>query len=59
MTKQEALTLLRINQAQMARIFGVSRAAVSQWPSDAPLPPKRLMQLKYELYPELFDTPEA
>jgi len=56
MTKTQVLTKLNISQAEMARMFGVTRAAVSHWPDDEPLPEVWLMQLKYELHPELFKS---
>jgi hypothetical protein len=42
--------------AELARLLGVSRAAISQWPET--VPPLRVYQLK-ELRPEWFAKPAA
>jgi len=39
--------------AELARFFGVSRSAVSQWPRDFPIPPLRRYILQ-QRYPHLF-----
>jgi len=39
--------------AELARFFGVSRSAVSQWPRDYPIPPLRRYMLQ-QRYPNLF-----
>lgn len=56
MTKHALMQKLGLSQADVARMFGVTRAAVSQWPDDEPIPDVRLMKLKYELHPELFTS---
>jgi len=40
--------------AEIARLFGISRAAVSQWRNDRPIPRDKMLELKYELRPDLF-----
>lgn len=45
-TKRQARELLRVDSdAEMARVFNVTRSAVAQWPLDEPLPDKRQLQL--------------
>ena len=39
--------------AELARFFGVSRSAVSQWPREDPIPTLRQYMLR-QLYPNLF-----
>lgn len=59
MTKSELLNKLSMRQAQLARLLGVSRSAVAQWPDDQPIPPKQELRLRYELRPEIFgEQPE-
>jgi len=44
--------------AELARFFGISRSAVSQWPRDFPIP--ALPQyIPHQAYPDLFPTTEA
>lgn len=57
MTKSELLALLSMRQSQLARLLGVSRSAVAQWPDDEPIPEKQELRLRYELRPELFGNP--
>ncbi|CRD51504.1 conserved hypothetical protein [Stenotrophomonas thermophila] len=44
--------------AELARFFGISRSAVSQWPRDFPIPPLR-QYILHQRYPNLFPTTEA
>lgn len=55
MTKTEAKKLLGFkSDAQLARLFEISRAAVNQWPANEAIPELQYMRLRYELKPELF-----
>lgn len=45
-TKRTARELLRTNDYGLARFFGITTGAVSQWPEDVPLPPSRQMILE-------------
>lgn len=40
---------------EVARLFDISPAAVSQW-GDGPIPARRELQLKFELRPGVFGT---
>jgi hypothetical protein len=44
--------------AELARFFGISRSAVSQWPRDFPIPPLRRYILQ-QRYPGLFPSETA
>jgi len=44
--------------AELARFFGISRSAVSQWPKDFPIPALR-QYILHQRYPNLFPTTEA
>lgn len=44
--------------AELARFFGISRSAVSQWPRDFPIPALRQFIL-HQRYPNLFPATEA
>jgi hypothetical protein len=45
-TKRRARELLRAkNDAELARLFDISDAAVSQWGEDKPIPPLRQLQI--------------
>ncbi|MHC1652381.1 hypothetical protein ACODUL_03655 [Stenotrophomonas maltophilia] len=44
--------------AELARFFGISRSAVSQWPRDFPIPPLRQYMLQ-QRYPNLFPATDA
>ncbi len=44
--------------AELARLFGISRSAVSQWPRDYPIPPLRRYMLQ-QRYPSLFPAEES
>jgi hypothetical protein len=44
--------------AELARFFGISRSAVSQWPRDFPIPALR-QYILHQRYPHLFPTTEA
>ncbi|KAF1045637.1 hypothetical protein [Xylophilus sp.] len=54
MTKSELLSRLCIRQSELARLLGVSRSAVAQWPDDQPIPEKQELKLRYELRPDVF-----
>lgn len=53
-TKLEVLAALNINQARLCEILGLTAGAISQWPDDKPIPMLRWLQLKHELFPEVF-----
>ncbi|MGE6332720.1 hypothetical protein [Stenotrophomonas sp. NPDC077659] len=44
--------------AELARLFGISRSAVSQWPCDVPIPPLRRYML-HQRYPDLFPVEKS
>lgn len=44
--------------AELARLFGISRSAVSQWPKDFPIPALR-QYILHQRYPNLFPATEA
>ena len=44
--------------AELARFFGISRSAVSQWPKDFPIPALRQYML-HQRYPSLFPATDA
>ncbi len=44
--------------AELARLFGISRSAVSQWPRDYPIPPLRRYMLQ-QRYPGLFPAEKS
>ncbi|MBH1433527.1 hypothetical protein I5U42_19720 [Stenotrophomonas maltophilia] len=44
--------------AELARFFGISRSAVSQWPKDFPIPALR-QYILHQRYPGLFPATEA
>lgn len=55
-TKRQVREALELSEdAQLARLFGVTRAAVSQWPDDKPLPLARRFQLAL-MRPDLFQA---
>lgn len=58
LTKAEVLALLKINQADLARLFRISRQSVCSWPDDKPLPRARALELIHEIHPELFAEQE-
>ncbi|MDY0978955.1 helix-turn-helix domain-containing protein [Stenotrophomonas sp. CFBP8994] len=52
-TKHEVRTALGFeNDADLAELFGISRAAVAQWSKDKPIPELRWLQLQL-LRPEI------
>lgn len=55
-TKREALKHYNNNSAALARELGITRAAVSAWPMDDPIPTKQALRLRYEIKPEIFNT---
>ncbi len=57
LTKREIIQALG-SQAGIARILGLTRGAVTQWPMDAPIPEYRELQLR-ALYPEKFGDPRS
>nr|WP_228756352.1 Cro/CI family transcriptional regulator [Stenotrophomonas maltophilia] len=44
--------------AELARFFGISRSAVSQWPKEFPIPALR-QYILHQRYPNLFPATEA
>ena len=42
----------------LAKFFGISRAAIAQWPEHGPIPELRQLQLERKR-PDLFDLPAA
>ena len=61
MTKQQIKSRLGLTtDVELARLFGITDAAVSQW-GDKPIPNARWLQLKHELRPDVFgnDAPAA
>lgn len=58
MTKQQIKARLGMSaDVELARLFGITDAAVSQW-GDRPIPSARWLQLKHELRPDVFgDAP--
>lgn len=55
MTKAEIKKRLGFEtDAALAALFGISQAAVSQWPEEQQIPRMRWMQLRYELRPDVF-----
>ena len=53
-TKAAAKKALGLDtDAALARLFGIGRWAVGQWPEHAPLPPLRVLQL-HDWYPQTF-----
>lgn len=44
--------------AELARFFGISRSAVSQWPKDFPIPALR-QYILHQRYPNLFPATGA
>ena len=57
MTKRSVRTALGFERdIQMARFFGVGKAAVSAWAENEPLPEARQWQAR-ALRPDLFDLP--
>lgn len=59
MNKRDVLDLLGVNQAELARVLGISRSAVAQWADDQPIPERQLLRLKFELRPEAFARGDA
>lgn len=47
-----------LTDAELARFFGISRSAVSQWPKDGPIPALR-QYILHQQYPNLFPAGEA
>ncbi len=58
MTKRAVREALGGKDADVARFFGVTAGAVSQWPDDELLPEARQWQLM-ALRPDLFSPPPA
>lgn len=53
-TKREAKSRLDLTtDAELARLFGIGRWAVGQWPDDEPIPELRRLQLM-QSHPEVF-----
>lgn len=54
LTKDEIKARLGMTaDVELARLFGITDAAVSQW-RNRPIPAARWLQLKHELRPEVF-----
>lgn len=53
-TKQEVMRALGVRQADLAGMLGITRAAVSHWPDDEPIPELRWLQLKHQVAPSAF-----
>lgn len=59
MTKREVKNALGIQtDADLARLFGIGRWAVGQWPEDQPIPEGRQWQLRAKR-PDLFPVHDA
>lgn len=59
MTKRAVRTALGFEtDAALADLFGISRAAIAQWPEDKPIPVLRQLQLP-QLRPDLFGVKAA
>ncbi|HGM7312204.1 TPA: hypothetical protein ACKP7W_000417 [Stenotrophomonas maltophilia] len=57
--KREVRTRLGFQtDAELARFFGISRSAVSQWPKDFPIPALR-QYILHQRYPNLFPATGA
>ena len=57
--KRQVRTRLGLEtDAELARLFGISRSAVSQWPRDFPIPPMRRYMLHLR-YPSLFPAEKS
>jgi DNA-binding XRE family transcriptional regulator len=54
MTKSEILRLFDDDQYQLAKLLGITRQAVEQWPMDRDIPEKQYLKLRYELIPQAF-----
>lgn len=59
MTKSELLDHLSVTQAELARRLDIKPSAVAQWPNDEEIPLARMLQIKYELFPEKFQPAPA
>ncbi|HDS1122994.1 MULTISPECIES: hypothetical protein [Stenotrophomonas] len=58
-SKRQVRTRLGLRtDAELARFFGISRSAVSQWPKDLPIPALRQYILR-QRYPHLFPATDA
>lgn len=54
-TKAEVKRRLGItSDAELARLFGITGAAVHYWPDDEPIRRSRWLELKHELRPDIF-----
>jgi len=52
LSKSEAVALFK-NKAELARVLGISRAAVSKWP-DEKIPEAQALKIRFVLKPEAF-----
>lgn len=58
-SKRQVRTRLGFStDAELARLFGISRSAVSQWPGDVPIPALRRYMLQ-QRYPDLFPAEKS
>ena len=55
-TKKQLREALDATDAALAEFFGITRAAVAQWPDDEPIPELRQMQAM-KRRPDLFAQP--
>ena len=59
LSKRQVRTRLGFQtDAELARFFGISRSAVSQWPKEFPIPALR-QYILHQRYPNLFPATEA
>ena len=56
-TKAQLRTALEVTDAGLADFFGITRAAVAQWPEEEPIPELRQLQAR-QRRPDLFATPQ-
>lgn len=52
--QKEVAIALYGNQSKLARALGVTRAAVSKWEDNKPIPQAQALRIRYELKPEAF-----
>ena len=58
LTKAQLRDALGATDAGLADFFGITRAAVAQWPDDEPVPELRQLQAR-QRRPDLFQQPPA
>lgn len=52
-TKEQAIALYG-NKVRLAEALGISKAAVSQWADDKPIPEAQALKIRFILKPEEF-----